>query len=66
MTLLFSFFISSVGLAYFIYGKKRIEFNFLLAGLLLMIYPYFISNLFLSILIGLILSVLPFLAKDLF
>ncbi|NJD02490.1 MAG: hypothetical protein FIA99_07825 [Ruminiclostridium sp.] len=64
--LLFGFFISMVGLAYFIYGKKTVEYSFLGFGLVLMIYPYFINNLALSIFIGLIISILPFITRRMF
>lgn len=63
MSLLFSFFISSVGLAYFVYGKKTTEFSFLIFGMVLMIYPYFVRNMVLLIVLGLVLSVLPFITK---
>lgn len=66
MLLLFGFFISMVGLGYFIYGKKSLEFSFLISGLILMVYPYFIRDLVLSIFIGLILSMLPFVVKRFF
>lgn len=34
----------SVGLAAFIYGKKQASFKAMTIGILLMVYPYFISN----------------------
>jgi hypothetical protein len=36
--------VSIVGLAIFTYGKKQKRVPQLVAGLLLMVYPYFISN----------------------
>jgi hypothetical protein len=52
------------GLAYFIYGKKRTELLFLVSGIALMVYPYMVSNVILSILIGLALLALPFLMRS--
>lgn len=63
MSLIVGFFIGSVGLAYMIYGKKSSNFLFLIDGLIMMIYPYFVDNTALSLVIGLILAVVPFIAK---
>ena len=35
---------SSIGLGYFIYGKKQQQTMPLICGIALMIYPYFIEN----------------------
>lgn len=45
-------FISLVGMAFFMYGKKRPDPAALIAGIVLMIYPYFIRSLWVSIGIG--------------
>ena len=42
--LLASLLISTAGLAIFVYGKKQRRAPQLVAGLILMIYPYFIAN----------------------
>ncbi|OQY10142.1 MAG: hypothetical protein B6I28_01580 [Fusobacteriia bacterium 4572_132] len=60
MNLLISFIISTVGFGYFIYGKKNFSSLFLIIGLILMIYPYFIHDSLGLIIIGIILSILPF------
>ncbi|HHT9111024.1 MAG TPA: hypothetical protein ACFYDZ_07685 [Candidatus Brocadiaceae bacterium] len=54
----------SFGLAYFVYGKKQHKFIALLSGLGLMVYPYFVSNKYLLISIGLALIALPFLIRE--
>ena len=59
MALVFSFIISTVGFAYFVYGKKTVNFLFLVAGLILMIYPYFIEELLAAVIIGIILVLAP-------
>ena len=49
-----------IGLAYFIYGKKISSFTFIIAGVLLMFYTYFISNMIVLILVGIVLFAMPF------
>jgi hypothetical protein len=54
---------SSVGLGYFIYGKKQQVFTAMACGLGLMIYPYFVSDTIPLVAIGETLSALPFFIK---
>lgn len=49
-----------VGMAYFMYGKKQKRWIFLFSGLALMIFPYFVSNLFLVCAIGIALIAMPY------
>ncbi len=63
MSLMLNLIISSVGLGYFLYGKKAVEFSFLIAGIIMMIFPYFIRNDLLSILLGIVLFAAPILLK---
>ena len=58
--LLWSLLFSSIGLGFFIYGKKQKAAIPLLCGLGLMIYPYFVSNMLLLVAIGVALMVLPY------
>ena len=53
---------SSVGVGYFIYGKKQQEIWFMAAGLGLMFFPYFVGGAGLLLLIGSLLGALPFAA----
>lgn len=39
-----AFFVGLVGFAIFVYGKRQGRFPHLLAGVLLMAYPYFVDN----------------------
>jgi hypothetical protein len=64
MALVFSFLISLIGFAYFSYGKKTAEFLFMLFGLLLMIYPYFVQDLITSTIIGVLLVIAPFILRS--
>ena len=50
----------SIGLAYYVYGKKQQRFVPLLCGIALMAFPYFISNTVLLVVVGLVLSAVPY------
>ncbi len=52
-----------IGFAFFVYGKKQVAFVPLICGLILMIFPFFISNVYLLVGIGAVLILLPFLIK---
>ena len=58
--ILWGFIIGMIGIVYFIYGKKVSNFYVLISGIAMMIYPYFISNIFISIAVGIALIILPF------
>lgn len=49
----------AIGFAYFRYGKKRSNMVIRYSGVGMMVYPYFISNTFLAIAVGLLLMALP-------
>lgn len=51
---------SSIGLGYFIYGKRQHSPIPLLCGLGLMVYPYFVSGRLMLIVIGGALSAIPY------
>lgn len=61
--LLWSLLFSSIGLGFFVYGKKQKAVVPLLSGLGLMIYPYFISSTLLLVAIGVALMVLPYFVR---
>lgn len=54
---------SSIGLGYFIYGKKQKSIVPFLCGLVLMIFLYFIENTGLIILIGAVVSAVPYFVR---
>ena len=54
---------SSIGLGYFIYGKKQAVVMPLVCGVALMAFPYFISRVWLLVLVGLLLSALPWFVR---
>jgi hypothetical protein len=49
-----------VGLAYFVFGKRQQRFVPLFCGIGLMAFPYFVSNTVLLVILGLVLSVIPY------
>jgi uncharacterized membrane protein YGL010W len=53
----------SIGLGFFVYGKKQKAVVPLLCGVGLMILPYFLSNLYLLTFFGIILGALPYFIK---
>ena len=61
--MLAGFLFGTFGMGYFIYGKKRGAAVPLACGLILMIYPYFVTNIWINVGIGLLLMALPFFVK---
>lgn len=61
--LLWSLLFSSVGLGFFLYGKKQQALVPLFSGLALMVYPYFVSSVILLVAIGVALTVLPYFVR---
>jgi len=53
----------SIGLGFFIYGKKQRAVVPLIIGVLLFIFPYFISNTYMLIIVGLILVAIPYFVR---
>lgn len=53
----------AVGIGYFTYGRRQDHKSALLAGIALMIYPYFVSGTLAMIAVGAALLALPFLLK---
>ena len=63
-TLLWGLLFGSIGLGFFIYGKKQRAVEPLICGLTLMIYPYFIGNNYLLVGIGIVLMAIPYFFRD--
>jgi predicted membrane protein len=59
-SLLWGLLFGSIGLGFFIYGKRQKAVVPLVCGLVLMIFPYFISNAILLVAIGVALVALPY------
>jgi hypothetical protein len=50
----------SIGLGFFIYGKKQRAVVPLVCGLALILFPYFVSNVMLLVGVGVLLIALPY------
>ena len=61
--LILGFFFSTVGMAFFIFGKKKQLWAPLFSGMALMIYPYFVSNSVLMVAIGVVLIIVPYFVR---
>ena len=53
----------SIGLGFFIYGKKQQKIVPLITGIALFIFPYFISNVYILIITGAVLVALPYFVR---
>ena len=62
-SLLWGLLFGSIGLGYFIYGKKQNHTVALLSGIGLMVYPYFVTNAYALVLIGLALMAVPYFVR---
>jgi hypothetical protein len=62
-SLLLGLLLGSIGLGYFIYGKKQRAVVPLACGLALMVFPYFVSGIVLSIGIGIVLMAIPYFVR---
>ena len=54
---------SSIGFGYFLYGKKQRSPAPLVCGIALMVYPYFVGNLWATIAIGAALMAIPYFVR---
>jgi hypothetical protein len=61
--LLWGLLFGSVGLGFFLYGKKQRAVVPLVCGLALMVYPYFVSNTLLLVAIGVVLMGVPYFVR---
>jgi len=62
-SLLWGILFGSVGLGFFVYGKKQKAVVPLVCGLALMATPYFISNTMLLVGVGAVLAVVPYFVR---
>ena len=62
-TLWWGLLFSSIGLGFFLYGKKQRSPIPMVCGLALMIYPYFIGNTLLLVAIGIALIAIPYFVR---
>src|SRR5262250_2653127 len=62
-TLMVSVLFSSIGIGYCIYGKRQHQVVPLCTGLALCVYPYFMSNGYATVVVGLLLTAVPWLIR---
>jgi hypothetical protein len=62
-TLIWGVIFGSIGLGFFVYGKKQKTVIPLFCGIGLMVFPYFISNMYVLVISGVVLVALPFFVK---
>ena len=58
--LLWGLLFGAIGLGYFVYGKRQRAVVPLVSGLALMLFPYFVSNTFALVTIGVALIAVPY------
>jgi hypothetical protein len=58
--LLWGLLFSSIGLGYFLYGKKQRAVVPLVCGIVLMVFPYFMSNVIGLVALGVALTAVPY------
>ena len=61
--LLWGMLFGSIGLGFFVYGRKQRRVVPLVCGLVLMIFPYFVSNIVLLVIIGIVLMAVPYFVR---
>lgn len=59
-TLMWGIIFGSIGLGFFVYGKKQKAVIPFISGIGLIVVPYFISNIYLLVLSGIVLIALPY------
>ena len=62
-TIMLAMLFGAVGMGYIVYGKRQKKGMALLSGLALCAYPYFVSNILIVIIIGIVLMAVPFFIK---
>ena len=61
--LLWGLLFGSLGAGYFVYGKKQGAVVPLICGIALIVFPYFVTNTILLVLIGLALAAVPYFVR---
>lgn len=62
-TLLWGVVFGSIGMGFFIYGKRQGAMVPLACGLSLMVFPYFISNVWATVVVGALLMAIPYFVR---
>lgn len=59
MDLILGLLFGAIGTVYLVYGKRQADPTFLVTGFVLVIYPYFVSNLLPMFLVGAVVTAVP-------
>ncbi|TAN06976.1 MAG: hypothetical protein EPN38_06685 [Rhodanobacteraceae bacterium] len=62
-TLLWGMVFSAIGAGYFIYGKRQTSIAAMLCGIALVVYPWFVTSAWLTVIIGVVLMAIPYLVR---
>lgn len=62
-TLMWGMVFGSIGLGYFVYGKRQASPMPLVCGIALMVFPYLVSNAWATVLIGVVLMAIPYFVR---
>ncbi len=62
-TLLWGVLFGSIGLGFFVYGRRQKTVVPLLTGLALMVFPYFVGNTVLLVVVGIVLIAVPYFVR---
>jgi hypothetical protein len=59
-SLVWGFLFGAIGIGFFVYGKRQEKLVPLICGLVLMVFPYFVSNTVVMVIIGTALMAIPY------
>ena len=62
-SLLWGLLFGSIGLGFFVYGKRQKAIVPLICGLALMVFPYFVDDTLLLVALGVVLIVIPYFVR---
>lgn len=62
-SIIWSLIFGSIGVGFFLYGRKQKAVVPLICGLVLIVFPYFVSNTVLLVVIGLALMAIPYFVR---
>ncbi|HEX9061176.1 MAG TPA: hypothetical protein VF941_13430 [Clostridia bacterium] len=67
-SIMFGIIFGAIGMAYFGYGRKNANLNFLISGIILIVYPYFMGSAAAALvfIVGVILCFCPFIISRIF
>jgi len=63
-SIMLSMLFGTIGLGFLMYGKKVVQPVPMGVGVALMIFPYFIANVIVLLIVGLALTAVPFIVRD--